>query len=117
MLGLCMQDLFLRSELWDQDMIRIDLRGVLTAQTAGVLEKEFGRWFQKHAKTFVLGMQDITELSVAGAAVLTAPARRAQEEGGRVILVKPGPPVSRTLELLGILPLYPIVGSLQEILA
>ena len=69
-------ELRLHSQMWDKGMVRIDLRGALTAQTIESLEEEFERWFSMEAHSFVVLMQEIRQLSNAGAGMFVALVRQ-----------------------------------------
>ncbi len=109
------EDLSLYAQTWEQGFVRIEMRGALNAKTYGLLEREFTRWFGKQCFSFALGMEGLREMTIAGAGILTALMRNAQEQGGRVILVSPGAGVKKSFQSLGILPLLPIVSSFQEL--
>lgn len=104
------------SHPWKGDLIRVDIRGALTAETLKLLDLEFSKRFAEGHDSFVVHLAQLTHLSMAGGAALIGQLRLAHERGGNVTLVQPSPEAERVLGCMGVLPLLHIVRDTAELI-
>lgn len=105
-----------QSQAWKGDLIRVDIRGELNADSISKVDSEFERRLRAGHDSFVIHLAHLTALSFAGAAALVGHLRIIQERGGSVTLVQPAPVVERSLGVLGVLPLLHIVKDTSELI-
>jgi anti-anti-sigma factor len=110
------QKMHITSHPWKGELIRVDIRGSLTAETVPLLDKEFAKRFSEGHFSFVVHLSQLTGLSFAGGTALLGQLRLAHERGGSVTLVQPSPEVEKVLGSLGVLPLLHIVRDTSELI-
>jgi len=110
------QKLHITSHPWKGDLIRVDIRGSLTAETVPLLDQELAKRFSEGRFSFVVHLAHLTELSFAGGTALVGQLRLAHDRGGSVTLVQPSHEVERVLGSLGVLPLLHIVRDTSELI-
>ena len=110
------QRLTIQSHHWKHDLLRIDIRGALVSETVPILDGEFETRFREGHESFVLMLNQLTEISLAGGAALVGQLRVAQERAGSVTLVQPSPEVEQVFGILGVLPLLHIVRDTAELI-
>ncbi len=98
----------------NKEVVRLDVRGSLCAETMETLENEMERWLEDGFNAFLIYMEHLEEMSLAGAASFLGLLRRAQEEGGRVSLLRPSAAARQALELHGALSILHVVTSPEE---
>ena len=108
--------LHVQSFPWKGKLVRVDVRGALTTDTAAQLDREFAKRFEEGRDSFVLHLGQLTELSLAGGAALIGQLRLAQERGGSITLVRPSPEVEKVLATLGVLHLLHIAHDTSELI-
>ncbi len=106
----------IQSQPWKGDLIRVDIRGSLCAESIPDLDREFERHFADGHSSFVIYLDQLTRLTLAGGAALVGQLRLAQERGGSVTLVQPAPEIEEIFGVLGVLPLLHIVRDTTELL-
>ena len=95
-------------------ILRVDLRGRLGAAEMSQLRTEFQRQLDDGHESFLIHLERLEEMTLAGAAFLVGLLRAAQEKGGRVSIMRPSDEVRKALELHGVLSLIHIVSTPQE---
>jgi anti-anti-sigma factor len=110
------QRIHITSLPWKGDLMRIDIRGALTAEDVPALDKEFAKRFSEGHDSFVVHLAQLTDMSLVGGAALIGQLRLAHERGGSVTVVQPSPEVERVLGSLGVLQLLHIVRDTAELI-
>ena len=110
------QHCHVQSQAWKGDLIRVDIRGELNADSINKIDREFELRLRSGHDSFVIHLAHLTQMSLAGGAALVGHLRIIQERGGSVTLVQPAPVVERTLGTLGVLPLLHIVQHTSELI-
>lgn len=110
------QKMHITSHPWKGDLVRVDIRGTLTAETVPLLDKEFANRFAEGRFSFVVHLAQLTGLSFAGGTALIGQLRLAHDRGGSVTLVQPSTEVEKVLGSLGVLPLLHIVRDTAELI-
>lgn len=108
------ENLVVQAGSWLQDVVRVELRGELTAETCPVLESEFRRWIGEGITRFVIRLSDLAALSNVGVGALVSMIRTCQERGGTVTLERPSLEARKSLELTGVYPLLHVVHSTRD---
>jgi len=106
----------IQSHPWKGDLVRVDIRGALVAETVPLLDEEFRRLFSQGYDSFVLVLPQLTRVSLVGGAALVGHLRVTQERSGSVTLVQPSPEIERVLGLLGVLPLLHVARDPAELI-
>ena len=108
------ENLTVQAGTWLPNVVRMELRGHLTAQTYPSLESEFRRWFDEGIASFVIQLSDLASLSNVGVGVLVGIVRTCQEKGGNVTLERPSPQARKALELTSVYPMLHVVHSTRD---
>ncbi len=108
------ENLVVQAGTWLSDVVRMELRGRLTAQTFPTLEAEFKRWLDEGINSFVIQLSDLVFLSNVGVGILVGMVRTCQERGGTVTLERPSLQARKSLELTGVYPLLHVVHSTRD---
>lgn len=110
------QKLHVQSFPWKGNLVRVDVRGSLTADSVAQLDDEFSKHFDEGHDSFVIHLGQLTALSLVGGAALIGKLRIAQERGGSITLVQPSPEVEKVLGTLGVLHLLHIAHDTAELI-
>jgi len=84
---------------WDA---RLNLVEAVTAQAGDDL------------RDVILDLDNVTHLSSAGIGAILLLRQKVQDRGGRLVLARPSPRLSRLLETVNLPKLMPVVGTLDE---
>ena len=106
--------LIVQSRTWLPNVVRMELRGYLDAESYPRLEEEFQLWFDKGISSFVLQLNDLVSLSNVGVGILVALIRTCQVAGGSVTVERPSPEARKTLERTEIYPMLHVVHSTRD---
>jgi anti-sigma B factor antagonist len=107
-------DLVLRSASCPDDVVRIQLAGVIDAHTLDRFEAGLAGALEGGARSLLLDCEELRYVNSAGFGELIRYFDRLKERGGTLVLARVPPKVAVILEMLGLKSLIPIVTSLEE---
>lgn len=95
------------------DVAVVALKGVLDAQTVDAFESVIAE-SMRGASMVVIDLQGLTWISSAGAGSLIVAGKRAEQQGGGIVLARPGRHVRDVLSALGLQVVLTIGNTLEE---
>ena len=105
----------LTSRRYGQDAI-VEVRGELDLATAPLLERALAELVDDQSyRSIVIDLHSLDYMGSMGLSVLLNAQNRAQNRGGEVILARPSPAASRTIELAGLQSAFTIHGAATPI--
>jgi len=98
-------------------VVVITVRGFLDAHTFERLEEAISQAFSGGFYRIVVDLAGVGYVSSAGAGVFIGALSEAQENGGNIVLLNPGPNVREVFELLGLTQIFQVVNDRRAALA
>jgi anti-anti-sigma factor len=89
-------------------------RGDLDAHTFEILDEELQDSFDEGASRIIVDLSQVPYMSSAGIGVLVGANNLAEENGGKMVLVKPSENVAQVLSDMGFDSLFTIAESVEE---
>ena len=97
-------------------VVLLRVAGFLDAHTFEQLEKHFNDIFDLGTYRLVVDLSELGYISSAGAGVFIEAIGTAQENGGNIVLLKPGPNVKEVFDLLGLSQIFTFKDTREEAL-
>lgn len=112
-----MQDFSIAHELVRADIDLIKVAGFLDAHTFEKFEETINNIFTQARFKIIVDLADVEYVSSAGVGVLMGAQTEADENGGKVVLLKPAGSVVEILDALGLSAIFTVAADRQEAVA
>lgn len=100
----------------ENGLVTLSLSGHITMEMTGEIKRSLlAALDQEECRGLVLEMSAVTFLDSSGIGVLVAANTRMRGLGRPVYLLKPSTQVLKTLEMVQVLPFFPILASLADL--